>query len=91
MKRTGLKKYEYVDVAAYARQREESKLFEVTTQYMKEQYVEIGEKRWKLLRTEDAHGKYEKYEQMKTLVALGQDNNDISTTLVEMLGVLAEI
>ena len=44
-----------------------------------------------LLRTEDTHGKYEKYEQMKTLVALGQDNNDISTTLVEMLGVLAEI
>lgn len=44
MKRTGLKKYEYADVAAYARQREERKLFEVTTQYMKEQYVEIGEK-----------------------------------------------
>ena len=78
-------------VAAYARQREERKLFEVTTQYMKEQYVEIGEKRWELLRTEDAHGKYEKYEQMKTLVELGQDNNNISTTLVEMLGVLAEI
>lgn len=91
MKRTGLKKYEYADVAAYARQREERKLFEVTTQYMKEQCVEIGEKRWELLRTEDTHGKYEKYEQMKTLVALGQDNNDISTTLVEMLGVLAEI
>lgn len=78
-------------VAAYARQREEYELFEVTTQYMKEQYVEIGEKRWELLRTEDAHGKYEKYEQMKTLVELGQDNNNISTTLVEMLGVLAEI
>lgn len=77
-------------VAAYARQREERKLFEVTTQYMKEQYVEIGEKRWELLRTEDAHGKYEKYEQMKTLVELGQDNNNISTTLVEMLAVLAE-
>ena len=66
-------------------------IFEVTTQYMKEQYVEIGEKRWGLLRTEDAHGKYEKYQQMKTLVELGQDNNNISTTLVEMLGVLAEI
>ena len=78
-------------MAAYARQREERKLFEVTTQYMKEQYVEIGEKRWELLRTEDAHGKYEKYEQMKTLVELGQDNNNISTTLVEMLGDLAEI
>lgn len=62
----------------------------MTTQYMKEQYVEIGEKRWELLRTEDAQGKYEKYEQMKTLVELGQDNNNISTTLVEMLAVLTE-
>ena len=78
-------------VAAYARQREEHEVFEVATQYMKEQYVEIGEKRWELLRTEDSHGKYEKYEQMKSLVELGQDNKNISTTLVEMLGVLAEI
>lgn len=77
-------------VAVYARQREEHELFEAVVRYMKDQYVEIGEMRWELLKTEDSHGKYEKYEQMKALVELGQDNNNISTTLEEMLGVLAE-
>ena len=57
---------------------------------MKDQYVEIGEMRWAVLETEDSQGKYEKYQQMQNLVKLGQDNNNISTTLEKMLGVLAE-
>ena len=77
-------------VAAYARQREEHELFKAVTQYMKDQYVEIGEMRWAVLETEDSQGKYEKYQQMQNLVKLGQDNNNISTTLEKMLGVLAE-
>lgn len=77
-------------VAAYARQREEHELFKAVTQYMKDQYVEIGEMRWAVLETEDSQGKYEKYQQMQNLAKLGQDNNNISTTLEKMLGVLAE-
>ena len=77
-------------VAAYARQREEHELFETVAQYMKDQYVEIGEMRWGLLETEDSQGKYEKYRQMRTLVELGEDSNDISTTVSQMLRVLAE-
>ena len=77
-------------VAAYARQREEHELFEAVTQYMKDQYVEIGEMRWAVLETEDSQGKYEKYRQMRTLVELGEDSNDISTTMPWMLRVLTE-
>lgn len=77
-------------VAVYARQREEHELFEAVVRYMKDQYVKIGEMRWELLKTEESQGKYEKYQQMQNLVKLGQDNNNISTTLEEMLGVLAE-
>lgn len=77
-------------VAAYARQREEHELFEAVTQYMKDQYVEIGEMRWAVLETEDSQGKYEKYRQMRTLVELGEDSNGISTTMPRMLKVLTE-
>ena len=78
-------------VAAYARQREEHELFETVAQYMKDQYVEIGEMRWTLLEMEDAQGKYGKYRQMRTLVELGEDSNDISTTMPRMLRVLTEV
>lgn len=77
-------------VAAYARQREEHELFGAVTQYMKDQYVEIGEMRWAVLETEDSQGKYEKYRQIHTLVELGEDSNDISTTMPRMLRVLTE-
>ena len=77
-------------VAAYARKGEEHELFKVVAQYMKEQYVEIGEKRWELLKTEESQGKYEKYRQMQTLVELGEDSSDISTTMPRMLRVLTE-
>ena len=78
-------------VVAYARQREEHELFETVAQYMKDQYVEIGEMRWTLLEMEDAQGKYGKYRQMRTLVELGEDSNDISTTMPRMLRVLTEV
>ena len=78
-------------VAAYARQREEHELFETVAQYMKDQYVEIGEMRWMLLEMEDSQGKYGKYRQMRTLVELGEDSNDISTTMPRMLRVLTEV
>ena len=78
-------------VAAYARQREEHELFETVAQYMKDQYVEIGEMRWTLLKMEDSQGKYGKYRQMRTLVELGEDSNDISTTMPQMLRVLTEV
>lgn len=78
-------------VAAYARQREERELFEAAMKYMKDQYIEIGDKKWELIATEGSKGKADKYNQMRMLVRLGENSEDISGTITEMMRVLSEV